>query len=546
MSSSGSRVALRNIDIIDGGGGARYRGDIEIVDDRISAILTGPRRASGSTVIDGTGLVAAPGFIDMHAHSDLTVLSDPEHLGKLSQGCTVEVVGQDGLSYAPLTDQSAAQLWDALAAWNGQPDAVDLNWRGVGDYLDLIDRGSPTNVAYLIPHGTLRMQAVGWENRQATQPELNQMRSAVTDGMSEGAMGLSAGLTYAPGLYADASELIQLCRIVAGHGGFFAPHQRSYGHGALEGYREMFDIGLASGCPVHLTHATMNFSVNRGRAPELVDLIDSHLAHGNDITLDSYPFLAGMTSLSALLPSWAMESGLAGLDQKLQSADFRNRIQYELDEVGTDGAHGVPVEWHGIEVAGVHSSQLQHLVGLSIADAAQATDSTPAEFYLNLLQADEYRSTCLMHVGHEPNVRHLMRHPTHMGGSDGLLHGSSIHPRAWGTFPRYLGHYVRDVEVFSLEECVAHLTSRPARRLSLADRGHLAVGAIADIVLFDPAVVRERATYAYPRRTAVGIPYVFVNGNLAIADGYRTDALAGRSLRRRARPRYRRRSPVHQ
>lgn len=490
--------------------------------------------------------MAAPGFIDMHAHSDLAVLSDPEHLGKLSQGCTVEVVGQDGLSYAPLTDQSAAQLWDALAAWNGQPSTVDLSWRSVGDYLDLIDRGSPTNVAYLIPHGTLRMQAVGWENRKPTGTELNHMRSAVTDGMSEGAMGLSAGLTYAPGLYADTSELIELCRIVADYGGFFAPHQRSYGRGALEGYSEMLDIGLASGCPVHLTHANMNFSVNRQRAPELVDLIDRNRSQGRDITLDSYPFLAGMTSLSALLPSWVMESGLPGLDQHLSSADVRRRIGYELDHVGTDGAHGVPVEWQCIEIAGINSDQLQHLVGQTIADAAQAADTTPAEFYLNLLSADDYRSTCLMHVGHETNVRHLMRHSTHMGGSDGLLHGTRIHPRAWGTFPRYLGYYARDIGLFSLEECVAHLASRPARRLGLSDRGLLAVGNIADIVLFDPEQVRERATYAHPRRTAVGIPYVFVNGNLAIADGYRTDALAGRSLRRGARPRNRRRPPVHQ
>ncbi|QSB04058.1 N-acyl-D-amino-acid deacylase family protein [Natronoglycomyces albus] len=525
------RTVIRNVDIVDGSGSARYRGAILLSEGRIAQIGSPTMDAPLAQQIDGSGLVASPGFIDMHAHSDLAVLTDSDHLARLTQGCTLEVLGQDGLSYAPLTEDTTEQLWEVLAAWNGQPAELSLDWRSVDDYLQRVDAVTPTNVAYLLPHGTLRMQAMGWHDRPPTESELAHMCAAIDMGMRDGAFGLSAGLSYVPGMYAQTTELVELCRVVAEHAGFFAPHQRSYGAGALEGYAEMLDIGTASGCPVHLTHATMNFGVNAGRAEELLALVDRHRDCGEDVSLDTYPYLPGMTSLSSLLPSWSVEGGTEALLERLRDPRLRRRIIHELDQVGTDGAHGVPVDWDAIEISGVAAQDLRHLLGSSVAEAAKAAVREPAEFYLDVLLADRLRSSCLMHVGHEDNVRAIMCHPTHMGSSDGLLHGENVHPRAWGSFARYLGHYARKVGIFSLEEAVAHLTGRPARRLGLTDRGLLAEGNWADMVLFDPNAIEDTATFEDSRSPAAGITHVFVNGRLALADGRRTDVVAGRALR---------------
>ncbi|ADD42211.1 N-acyl-D-amino-acid deacylase family protein [Stackebrandtia nassauensis] len=516
-------LVFRGADIIDGTGNPRYRADLGVAGGRIAAIGDVPDAAR---VIDASGLVLAPGFIDMHAHSDLALLSDPEHLAKVGQGCTLEVIGQDGLSYAPIDDVVLPQLWEQLAAWNGKPE-LGVSWRDVGEYLELLDRGIAVNAAYLVPHGTVRMLAMGYDDRPPTPSELEHMKRLLDESLAYGAFGMSAGLSYVPGMYGGTAELIALCEVVAAHGGFFAPHQRSYGAGALEGYAEMIEIGRSSGCGVHLTHATMNFRPNVGRADELLALIDS--ASDVDITLDTYPYLPGATSLSALLPSWSFEGGLAECARRLRDPETRAKIRHELDVVGTDGCHGVAVEWDLIEISGVARDEHQHLVGLTVAQAAGAVE--PSEFYVELLLAENFGTGCVMHVGHEDNVRAIMRHPAHMAGSDGLLVGGRPHPRAWGTFPRYLGHYSRDLGLMSLEECVVHLSGRPAKRLGLTDRGLVREGWAADLVAFDPATVIDTATFAEPRRQPSGIPYVVVNGELAIDDGNRTAALGGRALR---------------
>ena len=261
-------------------------------------------------MIDADGLVLAPGFIDMHSHSDLQVLANPDHLAKVSQGVTLEVLGQDGLSYAPVDDETLAGLRTQLAGWNDDPPGFDWDWRSVGEYLDRLDRGIAVNAAYLVPQGTVRMLAVGWDARPATESEMDTMRALVATGLAEGAMGMSSGLTYTPGMYADTDELVALCEVVGAGGGYYSPHHRSYGAGALEAYAEMVDVSRRSGCPLHLAHATMNFPVNEGRAGELLSLLDDAIADGCDISLDTYPYLPGATYLSALLPSWSTEGGL--------------------------------------------------------------------------------------------------------------------------------------------------------------------------------------------------------------------------------------------
>ncbi|AWE52134.1 N-acyl-D-amino-acid deacylase family protein [Streptomyces nigra] len=530
-------LVIRDADVVDGSGGPSYRADVVVDRGRIVSIVreaaaAGCQRPKARRELDAEGLVLSPGFVDMHAHSDLTLLRDPDHSAKAAQGVTLEVLGQDGLSYAPVDDRTLGEVRRAIAGWNGPGDDIDFDWRSVGEYLDRLDRGIAVNAAYLVPQGTVRALVVGWEDREATPAELDRMRALVAEGLEQGAVGLSSGLTYTPGMYAGDTELTELCRVVARYGGYYCPHHRSYGAGALQAYEEMVALTREAGCALHLAHATMNFGVNRGRAPELLSLLDKALAEGADISLDTYPYTPGCTTLVALLPSWASEGGPEAILARLADDVTAERIRHHLEVVGADGCHGVPVEWETIEISGVGEPALADHVGRTVRESADARGETPWTTARRLLLEDRLGTTILQHVGHEENVRAIMRHPVHTGGSDGILQGSKPHPRAYGTFPHYLGHYVRELGVLSLEECVAHLTSRPARRLRLPDRGLVREGYRADLVLFDPETVAAGSTFAEPRTPPTGIPHVLVDGRFVIEDGRRTDVLAGRAVRR--------------
>ncbi|MEU6983035.1 D-aminoacylase [Streptomyces sp. NPDC046324] len=530
-------LVIRDVDVIDGSGGDSYRADVAVDGGRIAAIVkeaaaAGCQRPTARRVLDAEGLALSPGFIDMHAHSDLALLRDPEHTAKAAQGVTLEVLGQDGLSYAPVDDRTLAEVRRSITGWNGDGSDIDFDWRTVGEYLDRLDRGIAVNAAYLIPQGTVRMYAVGWDDRPATEAETDRMRQLVAEGMEQGAVGMSSGLTYTPGMYAPDSELTELCKVVAAYGGYYCPHHRSYGAGALQAYEEMVALTRDAGCALHLAHATMNFGVNKGRAQDLLALLDEALERGSDITLDTYPYTPGCTTLVAMLPSWASEGGPEAVLARLRDAETSERIRHHLEELGSDGCHGVPIEWDTIEISGVSDPALAHCVGRTIARSAEMRGEAPWVTARRLLIEDRLGSTILQHVGHEENVRTIMRHRVHTGGSDGILQGLKPHPRAYGTFPEYLGKYARDEGVLSLEECVAHLTSRPAARLRLPDRGLVREGYVADLVLFDPATVAAGSTYAAPRTLPVGIPHVLIGGEFVIEDGRRTDVLAGRAVRR--------------
>ncbi|MFF0566576.1 amidohydrolase family protein [Streptomyces sp. NPDC004041] len=532
-------LVLRDALVVDGTGEPSFRADVAVDGGRIAEIRPegspGPRPTAARTV-DADGLALAPGFIDMHAHSDLALLRDPDHSAKAAQGVTLEVLGQDGMSYAPADDRTLAEVRRSITGWNGDGSDIDFDWRTVGGYLDRLDRnfggqGIAVNAAYLIPQGTVRMYAAGWDDRPATDAELARMRELVDQGMREGAVGMSSGLTYTPGMYADDAELTELCRVVARHGGYYCPHHRSYGAGALEAYEEMVRLTRNAGCALHLAHATMNFGVNKGRAPDLLALLDDALATGSDISLDTYPYTPGCTTLVAMLPSWASEGGPESVLTRLADPASAERIRHHLEVLGSDGCHGVPIEWDTIEISGVSAPHLAEYVGRTVEESARLRGEEPWATARRLLTEDRLGTTILQHVGHEENVRQIMRHPVHTGGSDGILQGDKPHPRAYGTFPQYLGRYVRELGILSLEECVARLTSRPAARLRLADRGLVREGYRADLVLFDPETVAAGSTFAEPRILPVGIPHVLIDGRFVIEDGRRTPVLAGRAVR---------------
>jgi N-acyl-D-amino-acid deacylase len=536
-------LVFRDARVVDGTGGPSYRADVGVSGGRVTEIRREgdhSHRLSGARVVDAAGLALSPGFIDMHAHSDLALLRDPEHTAKAAQGVTLEVIGQDGLSYAPMDDRTLGEVRRTIAGWNGggEGDAsVDFDWRTVGQYLDRLDhgfggRGIAVNAAYLVPQGSVRMLAVGWDGRPATEAELARMRGLVAESLEQGAVGMSSGLTYTPGMYADDAELTELCRVVARYDGYYCPHHRSYGAGALQAYDEMVALSRHAGCALHLAHATMNFPENEGRAPELLALLDRALAAGADISLDTYPYTPGATTLAAMLPSWASEGGPDATLARLLDPATAERIRHDLEVTGADGCHGVPIDWDTIEISGVTDPGLASYVGRTVAASARAAGLRPWAAAVELLTRDRLAPTILQHVGHEENVRRIMGHRVHTGGSDGILQGSKPHPRAYGTFPRYLGRYVRELGVLSLEECVAHLTSRPARRLRLGDRGLVREGYRADLVLFDPDTVAAGSTFEAPRTLPAGIPHVLIDGRFVMADGRRTDVLAGRSVRR--------------
>ena len=534
------RLLLVGGDVADGRGGPRYRADVLVEEGRIAAIwrpddgdASRAEELSEAAVerIDATGHVIAPGFIDMHAHSDLAVLADPDHAAKVAQGVTLEVVGQDGLGYAPVTEPVMEQVRRQIAGWNGDPD-LDYSWRSVGDYLARVDEGSAVNVATLVPHGTVRMIVMGSTARSATSAELAEIREIVADGLRDGAMGLSTGLTYTPGMYASDEEIVDALTAVREQGGFYCPHHRNYGAQVVEAYRACLDVAGTAGVPLHLAHCHVNFPQNSGRAAEVLAAIDDAAAGGLDVTLDSYPYLAGATYLAALLPSWVHEEGPDAVLRLLADPDARCRILHEIEVDGSDGNHGVPVDWASIVVSSVRDPANDAAVGSTIAQLAERAGADPGETFVELLIADLAGTGCIVRAGNEENVREIMRHPAHTVGSDGILVGDRPHPRGWGTFPRFLGTYARDLGLMSMEEAIMHATSRPARRLGIEDPGVVDVGHPADLVVLDPERVGSDADYDHPTVPPTGIRDVFVDGIATLRDGRRTPHRPGRAVRR--------------
>lgn len=522
-------LVVRGGRVVDGAGNPWVRADVGVRGERI--VEVGRVAESGARELDASELIVCPGFTDMHTHSDIQLLANPAHELKARQGVTCDVIGQDGLSFAPATDEVLAQLRVQLAGWNDDPPGFDWDWRSVSEYLDRFDRGVGVNAAFLVPHATVRMVAMGSDDRAPTEAELAEMKRLVREGIEQGAVGLSSGLTYAPGMYATDDELVELCAVMRETGGYYTPHHRNYGSHALEGYAACFEIARRAGIPLHLAHAHLGFPPNRGKAPQLLAMIDEARAAGIDVTLDTYPYLASSTYLHSVLPGWMNAGGPAETVARLRDPGLRERLRVEIEAEGTDGWQGIPVDWETAVVAGVRTAANAGYVGKTVAGAAAEAGKRPIDFVCELLAEEELGVSGVFHIGNEENVRAIMQHPAHMPGSDGIIVGDRPHPRGWGTFPRYLAVYVRELGILTWEQAIRKMTSLPAQRLGFADRGLLRPGMAADIVCLDPETVRDTATYDDPKRYPEGIPYVAVNGRLVVDDGRHTGDLPGRALR---------------
>lgn len=527
-------ILIRGGTVIDGTGAPAFEADVAVAGGRIAQL--GPRlRLAADRVLDARGLVVAPGFIDLHTHSDLHLLAEPEHAPKIRQGVTTEVLGHDGLSYAPVTAAALEYLVELCAPLNGRP-ALDYSWRTVGDYLSRFDRRAAVNVAFLVPHGAVRASVLGNEPRQADPAELARMVALVTEGLRDGAVGFSTGLTYAPCSYADTAELVALCAAVARWGGVFMPHLRSYGTQVVAAHDEALRIARASGVALHLTHHQVVFECNRERHEWYTQVIDEARAEGLDVTCDSYPYAAGSTYLLGMFPSWAQGRGRAAVLELLRDPVAAEGLRVEIEVDGCDGGHGVPLDWAKLQLAGVREEAWQPALGRRLAELAAERGQTGWELARALLLENGGEVNVIGFFGHEHAVRHVMRHPEHRVGSDGILVGANPHPRVYGTFPRYLGRYVRELGVLTWEQAVRKMTGASAARLRLPERGLVRAGWHADLTLFDPSTVLDQATFEAPRRYPTGIPYVMVNGRLTVDGGEVTGALPGRALRPRSAP----------
>ncbi|MFQ6052760.1 MAG: amidohydrolase family protein [Candidatus Bathyarchaeia archaeon] len=514
--------------VVDGAGNQWYRSDVAVAGGRIAAI--GKLGSDAERVIDAAGLVVAPGFIDTHSHSDLMLMAEPEARQKIMQGVTTEVVGQDGLGEAPLRDDVVDDWRRYLSGLNGDPD-IEWSWRSFAGYLERLEAARPaTNVASLVGHGNLRLLAMGMENRRPTSRELGEMKGLLAEAMGQGAFGLSTGLIYPPCVYADAGELMELCRVGASFGGIFVVHMRDEGDRLLESIDEVAAVGREAGVSVHISHFKVSGDGNWGRAAEAVERVERARREGVEVTVDQYPYTAGSTFLSSLLPAWTHEGGTARMLERLRDEATRGRIVADMMASGRVRGTG----WSRILVTSVKTEGNKGFEGRSVEEIAEARGQTPVDAVLDIILEEENAATMVSFSMSEEDVRTIMRSPFQMVCTDGIVLGRP-HPRAYGSFPRVLGRYVRD-GVLRLEEAVRKMTSLPAQTFGLRRRGLLRPGMWADIAIFDPDSILDRATYKDPIRFPAGVEYVIVNGEVTVEGGEHTGTRAGRVLRRGGPP----------
>lgn len=518
-----AELVLKNGMIIDGTGRPRYRADVALQGSHIIAIDS-EGSLDGADAIDCSGLTIAPGFIDTHSHSDLRVLTEPQLPMKVRQGITLEIFGQDGISVAPIRAADRAQAQQQLAGLLGRLDR-EWDWESVGEYLDAIERARPAlDCAYLIPHGAVRLCSMGMEDRAATQAELAAMQDLISKSMREGALGLSTGLIYPPCCFANTAELIQLCKTVAEFDGVFVAHMRSESDYLEDAVAEMIEIGKRSGARIHISHFKAAGRDNWGKIDRVLGMVGEARAGGMRLTADQYPYIAGSTMLGAILPPWAHAGGVESTLGRLSDSDERGRMRAAmLDRSRSDWDNFW--KWSGpggIIIADIPSGRRQEYVGKNLREAAQLNAGTDglaeeavADFALDLLREERMGIGMISFSQSEDVVRQIMREPYVNVCTDGLL-GGKPHPRAYGTYPRILGRYVRDLGTVTLEDAVRKMSGLAAQTFGLSEYGRISEGARANLVVFDPDRVRDQATFEDSKQYPTGIEYVIVEGRLMV------------------------------
>jgi N-acyl-D-amino-acid deacylase len=532
-------IIIKNGKIIDGTGNPWFKADLGIKNGKIAKIgcLSSSR---AEKTLDADGLIVCPGFIDMHSHSDFSVIFNPKAESTIRQGVTTLVVGNCGMSLAPVNPAREDLLMRYISPFLPPGEKLEIKWSTFSEYLKHQEKfGVSSNIANLVGHGTVRIAVMGFEERTPTKEELGEMKMLVAEAMEAGAFGMSTGLIYPPGIYSKTEELIELAGVVAKYGGIYTSHIRGEGTTLIEAVKEAIEIGEEGKLPIEISHHKAAGKPQWGKSEETLRLMEEARERGVEVTCDQYPYKAGMTSLVTLLPPWAHQGGMNKLLERLRSPEEREKMRRNIEE-GIPGWENFAAScgWENIYVSSVKTEKNKPLEGKNIAEIAKIMGK-PDEFtaLCELLLEEEGAATMVLFMMDEEDIRRIMKHPLSMVGSDswsvapyGILGVGKPHPRFYGTYPKILGEYVRENKTLSLEEAIRKMTSLPAQKIGLWNRGLLREGTWADIVIFNPDTVKDKATYQDPHQYPEGIEYVLVNGQIVVELGEHTGILTGKIL----------------
>lgn len=508
------RTLIRNATIYDGTGGRPFFGDVLIgggLIQKIGRFL----HEEDCTVVDGSGKILTPGFINCHSHSELQPFYNPRMLQVIGQGITTELVGQDGLSVAPIDDAHAAELTENMICLCGKAKR-DFWWRSHREFMQLAEEANPScRFVGLLGSGTIRMNVMGSENRPATGDEIRKMCELIETGMEEGARGMSFGLIYPPSSYASTEEMIEVCKAVAKHDGIIMVHTRNEMDLLLESFEEMVRVMKESGVRMEISHLKSLGPANWGKVTKILERMEELQREGYDIGFDQYPWNAGSTGLKATVPGWAYSGGVDAFEARLADKESYERVYKETAEILHKRGGGARVQVASVPES---SEDFSWMPGLRMNEIAERLGIDEVAAVLYVLSKTRSSVLCIYHSISEEDIQAVMRSPYHVVCTDGIV-GSVPHPRAYSTYPRFLGHYVRDLGIMPLETAVNHITGEPARRLRLWDRGLIREGMSADLVLIDYERVIETNSYIDPIRLPVGICKVWVKGVLRYEEG---------------------------
>src|SRR6266567_3135525 len=527
-------LIIRNGRVVDGSGGPAFNADVAIKGDRIARIGN-LGRAKAKREIDARGQVVAPGFIDMLGQSETFLLIDPRAMSKVMMGVTTEITGE-GESIAPLNDRILKEQEDFNRRFN-----LTVDWRTLGEYFTRLQKqGAGVNLGTFVGATQVREYVIGYDDRPPMAAELEQMKKLVAGAMEDGALGVSTSLQYVPARFARTDEIVELAKVAHQYGGIYITHQRSEANAIDDSMKEVFEIARRASIPAEIWHFKTAYKKNWGRMPEMLRRIEDARRQGLKITADVYPYIAGSTSLSACLPPWALAGGTDRTIARLKDRSTRERLKKEIAADSKDWENiylgsGGP---SGILIGSVVNRDLENSQGKRLSEIAAAQNKDPLDALFDFIIADRGQTGAIFFMMSEADMNAALKSPlvsictdSSARATDGPLAGSKSHPRGWGTYPRILGHNVRDLHLMPLEFAIHKMTGLPASNISLKTRGLLREGYFADITIFDPKTVIDRATFEEPNQYPVGINFVIVNGQIEVDNGQRTPALAGRVLR---------------